>query len=146
MIRRPPRSTLFPYTTLFRSLPADVPRVLRPGGRGPAPGGAGKPVALGAARRRAAGGRLALWRPLGGSGPGGEPGPGAGGVAGPYLAGGSGVGARRRSATGVPGVGGLARDPDRGDDWGPRAGGPDLLPAGPAPGRRREGGGTWAGG
>src|SRR5438105_8951179 len=25
MIRRPPRSTLFPYTTLFRSLP-DVPR------------------------------------------------------------------------------------------------------------------------
>src|SRR5438874_7251487 len=29
MIRRPPRSTLFPYTTLFRSLP----RFLRPGGR-----------------------------------------------------------------------------------------------------------------
>src|SRR3712207_6900066 len=25
MIRRPPRSTLFPYTTLFRSLLADVP-------------------------------------------------------------------------------------------------------------------------
>src|SRR3712207_6923689 len=24
MIRRPPRSTLFPYTTLFRSLPAKV--------------------------------------------------------------------------------------------------------------------------
>src|SRR2546429_5589529 len=24
MIRRPPRSTLFPYTTLFRSLPPDV--------------------------------------------------------------------------------------------------------------------------
>src|SRR2546426_113446 len=24
MIRRPPRSTLFPYTTLFRSLPADA--------------------------------------------------------------------------------------------------------------------------
>src|SRR2546430_17430893 len=24
MIRRPPRSTLFPYTTLFRSLPAPV--------------------------------------------------------------------------------------------------------------------------
>src|SRR2546430_13600921 len=24
MIRRPPRSTLFPYTTLFRSLPRDV--------------------------------------------------------------------------------------------------------------------------
>src|SRR5258707_6258831 len=26
MIRRPPRSTLFPYTTLFRSLPIDLPR------------------------------------------------------------------------------------------------------------------------
>src|SRR5256885_11808712 len=26
MIRRPPRSTLFPYTTLFRSLPRAVPR------------------------------------------------------------------------------------------------------------------------
>src|SRR3712207_8750157 len=25
MIRRPPRSTLFPYTTLFRSLPEDLP-------------------------------------------------------------------------------------------------------------------------
>src|SRR5256885_6990248 len=25
MIRRPPRSTLFPYTTLFRSLKADAP-------------------------------------------------------------------------------------------------------------------------
>src|SRR2546430_10798005 len=25
MIRRPPRSTLFPYTTLFRSLPGTVP-------------------------------------------------------------------------------------------------------------------------
>src|SRR3712207_7763852 len=40
MIRRPPRSTLFPYTTLFRSvgvvvLDADALRVLleRPGGR-----------------------------------------------------------------------------------------------------------------
>src|SRR2546426_3167632 len=34
MIRRPPRSTLFPYTTLFRSLPvllivADPPRLFR---------------------------------------------------------------------------------------------------------------------
>src|SRR3712207_7514652 len=26
MIRRPPRSTLFPYTTLFRSLPREEPR------------------------------------------------------------------------------------------------------------------------
>src|SRR3712207_8029568 len=25
MIRRPPRSTLFPYTTLFRSAPSDTP-------------------------------------------------------------------------------------------------------------------------
>src|SRR5690349_23703222 len=32
MIRRPPRSTLFPYTTLFRSLPTD-PRHGRPRGR-----------------------------------------------------------------------------------------------------------------
>src|SRR3712207_6868977 len=28
MIRRPPRSTLFPYTTLFRSLPDERPDVL----------------------------------------------------------------------------------------------------------------------
>src|SRR3712207_6847325 len=27
MIRRPPRSTLFPYTTLFRSRPRDLPQV-----------------------------------------------------------------------------------------------------------------------
>src|SRR2546422_6262081 len=32
MIRRPPRSTLFPYTTLFRSLPAEA--VVRSGGGG----------------------------------------------------------------------------------------------------------------
>src|SRR2546429_5799682 len=46
MIRRPPRSTLFPYTTLFRSLPdaragargARSGR-LRRGARGPAAGG-----------------------------------------------------------------------------------------------------------
>src|SRR5690349_22474847 len=37
MIRRPPRSTLFPYTTLFRS-PGDPRRVRRPrGGRLPCP-------------------------------------------------------------------------------------------------------------
>src|SRR2546425_1933329 len=29
MIRRPPRSTLFPYTTLFRSKPSPVPPYLR---------------------------------------------------------------------------------------------------------------------
>src|SRR5260370_6246775 len=34
MIRRPPRSTLFPYTTLFRSLPLRSPGAVRgePGG------------------------------------------------------------------------------------------------------------------
>src|SRR2546430_12472087 len=36
MIRRPPRSTLFPYTTLFRSLRRRVGRE-RPGGRRPGP-------------------------------------------------------------------------------------------------------------
>src|SRR2546427_9409117 len=30
MIRRPPRSTLFPYTTLFRSPPAEVEHVAGP--------------------------------------------------------------------------------------------------------------------
>src|SRR5256885_7342335 len=33
MIRRPPRSTLFPYTTLFRSLPAGRRHVVCPGSR-----------------------------------------------------------------------------------------------------------------
>src|SRR5688572_32344539 len=33
MIRRPPRSTLFPYTTLFRSIPPDLVRARRRGGR-----------------------------------------------------------------------------------------------------------------
>src|SRR3712207_7230082 len=54
MIRRPPRSTLFPYTTLFRSAPADQgdgggrsgvgdrgPGGVRVGGRG-APGPVGR--------------------------------------------------------------------------------------------------------
>src|SRR2546430_8102952 len=36
MIRRPPRSTLFPYTTLFRSVPPDTTfTVFSPGGGGP---------------------------------------------------------------------------------------------------------------
>src|SRR3712207_6900001 len=34
MIRRPPRSTLFPYTTLFRSLPEDARDVLLHGALG----------------------------------------------------------------------------------------------------------------
>src|SRR2546422_4390124 len=38
MIRRPPRSTLFPYTTLFRSPHASQPQ-LRPGRRRPLLGG-----------------------------------------------------------------------------------------------------------
>src|SRR5258708_11765608 len=37
MIRRPPRSTLFPYTTLFRS---PLATVAHPSGRGLAPGNA----------------------------------------------------------------------------------------------------------
>src|SRR5438132_8038576 len=38
MIRRPPRSTLFPYTTLFRSPTSAAAKVsrLRPGGNSPA--------------------------------------------------------------------------------------------------------------
>src|SRR3712207_8251103 len=35
MIRRPPRSTLFPYTTLFRSLLQDLRAVLREVGEDP---------------------------------------------------------------------------------------------------------------
>src|SRR2546430_3572368 len=42
MIRRPPRSTLFPYTTLFRSLDVVIRSAKSPG-----------PVALRSARRRA---------------------------------------------------------------------------------------------
>src|SRR3712207_7311123 len=33
MIRRPPRSTLFPYTTLFRSIPTGAPRLRDDRGR-----------------------------------------------------------------------------------------------------------------
>src|SRR3712207_7784459 len=61
MIRRPPRSTLFPYTTLFRSLPAAVRGVRGVRGR-PARGrhplrrvalrGAGRPRAPRAGRAR----------------------------------------------------------------------------------------------
>src|SRR2546430_13532678 len=47
MIRRPPRSTLFPYTTLFRSAadPARPDRGPRRGGAGRSAGGAGAIVA-----------------------------------------------------------------------------------------------------
>src|SRR3712207_9266277 len=47
MIRRPPRSTLFPYTTLFRSRPARGRRRARPGPRRP-------PRSAGRRRRRRA--------------------------------------------------------------------------------------------
>src|SRR3712207_8320976 len=66
MIRRPPRSTLFPYTTLFRS-------PLQEGGRGLVPGGAEEHGVLdvrralsrvGAQDRRLQGGPPALRRPL----------------------------------------------------------------------------------
>src|SRR5438309_9165496 len=39
MLRRPPRSTLFPYTTLFRSLLAALPMVSGRGREAPYPGG-----------------------------------------------------------------------------------------------------------
>src|SRR2546421_8337560 len=61
MIRRPPRSTLFPYTTLFRSARGEV---TAPGGRSLARhvvrhvlGELPHRVVHGAARRRAQGGR-----------------------------------------------------------------------------------------
>src|SRR2546430_15650289 len=54
MIRRPPRSTLFPYTTLFRSNDSNNPtsntNARNPAGAGPAPvslGSAGDPGASG---------------------------------------------------------------------------------------------------
>src|SRR5260370_19140540 len=44
MIRRPPRSTLFPYTTLFRSLrPAVQPHPRPPRGQGPGAHREGRP-------------------------------------------------------------------------------------------------------
>src|SRR2546430_7435396 len=60
MIRRPPRSTLFPYTTLFRSAAAGPPRV--PGGG--APRQAPAPLALARRELLGAGAR-------GGGAPGG---------------------------------------------------------------------------
>src|SRR3712207_8690419 len=51
MIRRPPKSTLFPYTTLFRSPPhADRPRLARHGRR---PRVRGQDGGVAAPRRRA---------------------------------------------------------------------------------------------
>src|SRR5215210_8178864 len=48
MIRRPPRSTLFPYTTLFRSPP-------RPGRAGSPPSGSGRSGGRAPGRRRRSG-------------------------------------------------------------------------------------------
>src|SRR5258706_11790657 len=48
MIRRPPRSTLFPYTTLFRS-PHEGANQLPAQGRGPGGAVAGSPAAVPAA-------------------------------------------------------------------------------------------------
>src|SRR3712207_8964322 len=45
MIRRPPRSTLFPYTTLFRSLDRDRRGLRQPRPGGPAPDHRGAEVA-----------------------------------------------------------------------------------------------------
>src|SRR5256885_13104940 len=50
MIRRPPRSTLFPYTTLFRSVDAGRSGA---GRRGDGPGGGDVPAANGRATRLA---------------------------------------------------------------------------------------------
>src|SRR6185437_14069731 len=70
MIRRPPRSTLFPYTTLFRSRP-------RPGRAGPdgrrgrgAAAGTGDQVAVPRAGRVRGAGRGLLLRPRSGHRPG----------------------------------------------------------------------------
>src|SRR6266513_436193 len=55
MIRRPPRSTLFPYTTLFRSGPQRVARALRAGC------GRGLCGAHEEARKKALGDRIRSW-------------------------------------------------------------------------------------
>src|SRR3712207_8028039 len=59
MIRRPPRSTLFPYTTLFRSVAADGcgPSQVRAGGRAAPVPGARAPRAGPPARRGGGGAR-----------------------------------------------------------------------------------------
>src|SRR3712207_8725168 len=52
MIRRPPRSTLFPYTTLFRSLRDALDPRPRPGDRHRSGRGPAGPVGVGRDRRR----------------------------------------------------------------------------------------------
>src|SRR3712207_6940190 len=58
MIRRPPRSTLFPYTTLFRSQLRPASR--ETGGRGDGRAGGGGAEDAAASERRADGGRKGL--------------------------------------------------------------------------------------
>src|SRR3712207_7851562 len=50
MIRRPPRSTLFPYTTLFRSLRRGAAQPAQPAGRNRPAGGGGRPLDAGGGR------------------------------------------------------------------------------------------------
>src|SRR2546426_11393739 len=75
MIRRPPRSTLFPYTTLFRSLRVPAPRERALSRQGRAVVGRWAAVHGRVRRRDLAGGRAALL--CGGDGAG----PGTGGAA-----------------------------------------------------------------
>src|SRR3989442_2705279 len=51
MIRRPPRSTLFPYTTLFRSLPGPVRHARRAPQTPPSPWPSSRPGRRGRLRR-----------------------------------------------------------------------------------------------
>src|SRR3989441_11042398 len=101
MIRRPPRSTLFPYTTLFRSQRLWTHAGLRVPGEGPPSGGEQGDAATVADRGRAAAGEAA------GSGRGGRV---AGAAA--VARGGGGVGhprarlAGRGGGQGGPGCGG----------------------------------------
>src|SRR3712207_7553478 len=66
MIRRPPRSTLFPYTTLFRSRAGRRCVLLRPCAGDPNaaldhnPGASTRPAAAGQRRHNGAGARLEL--------------------------------------------------------------------------------------
>src|SRR2546421_4409062 len=64
MIRRPPRSTLFPYTTLFRSLHRDVRLLHRRADRpGRQPGGRKRAPLEAAAVRSRSGGQTPIGRP-----------------------------------------------------------------------------------
>src|SRR3712207_7912236 len=65
MIRRPPRSTLFPYTTLFRSRRAEAhPRGARRAAPGTGAAGRGQPVAGRRAPLLRRGGRMPHGLPL----------------------------------------------------------------------------------